>query len=583
MLALAVVLVVAGALRLYHLDRWLPYCFEEATPVTRARGFWGPSDGSFDFDPHFYNYPALAFYLHFLTQAVVLVVGYVSGLVASVDEFRRLLVVRWPAFLLLARGVTVAMDLCAVWAASRLSRVFCNDPAGGKAGPLGVAIAALVAFNALHARLTQRVMVDIPLTFLVLLALHRLVLVLQRNTMRAYLAAGACIGLATATKYTAALLVVPLLAVSAHHLVRGTSRRTVALGTAASLATAAAIFLVCNPYCLLEAGEFIGDIRLESTHMEVGHFGHDLGTGTAAFYVAALWQATGIVGLAAIGACLSAVRQRDGAAGLLILWIFVYLTVVATWEMRADGYLLPVVAPILILGCRLLLGPALSVFRPRWRAGVLFVVFLLYLAPQAHALRGHYDRVSRPHTQVQLLKWFPSAIPAPSLIALEVYTLPPEALHAYGTVRLRLDTVDPQRHSCFYDLGLYQDFDYIIISSGAYQRYVDRAEEFPVQCRFYDELSRSWEIVRRFDPEPAVGPTILVFRNPTPERPDGPFNAERLRRLDGARAQCILQFLERLRGLLDARGLRHRAESVQGFIERVEAFEAKQQQESRRR
>ena len=51
---LAFILALATAVRLWNLGWGLPDLFEEATPFTVARKFWGPVGGSFAFHPDFF-------------------------------------------------------------------------------------------------------------------------------------------------------------------------------------------------------------------------------------------------------------------------------------------------------------------------------------------------------------------------------------------------------------------------------------------------------------------------------------------------------------------------------------------------
>jgi hypothetical protein len=66
------ILLIAAGLRAYHLDYDLPEIYEEATPMRQAWEMWNWDGDGFDFNPHFFNYPALTFYIHFIIQALYL-------------------------------------------------------------------------------------------------------------------------------------------------------------------------------------------------------------------------------------------------------------------------------------------------------------------------------------------------------------------------------------------------------------------------------------------------------------------------------------------------------------------------------
>ncbi len=185
--------LIAAVLRAWQLERWLPAYYEEATPVLRAMAFWA----DFRFDPGFYNYPALSFYAQFLAQAGYLFWTLIQG--GSLVEFRQGLEAAAPNLVLLGRWVTVFCDLGTAAAAFWLGR---------KVGDarVGLLAAGLVAVNALHVRLAQYVLVDVPLALCMLVALGWIVDLTRAPSPSAYFKAGLGIGVAAAVKYTAGLL-----------------------------------------------------------------------------------------------------------------------------------------------------------------------------------------------------------------------------------------------------------------------------------------------------------------------------------------------------------------------------------------
>src|SRR5207249_2280387 len=115
------------------------------------------------------------------------------------------------------------------------------------------------------------VTVDVPLTFFVLLALWRLVLVSQQGRASDFVLAGAAIGVATATKFSALPLFVPLAVAALHRVV--IERRFVLIAGRVALAVvaAAAAFAVAEPYAVIDFKAFSHDI-LEQSQM-VRHAG----------------------------------------------------------------------------------------------------------------------------------------------------------------------------------------------------------------------------------------------------------------------------------------------------------------------
>jgi len=562
-LLLALLLGIAILLRVHHLERWLPDLFEEAVPILKARSFWGREVGGFDFNPHFFHYPALSFYIHFAFQAVVLSIGFVLRSIPSLEAFRTLLETDWHSFALLGRGVTVLFDLCTILVAWLLGNRF-----GERIGP---ATAMLVAVNALHVRLAQYIVVDIPLVFFALFSLLFLLDVQERGRTGDYLKAGLAIGLAAATKYTAALLVAPLIFAALSTVEIRKDVKTLLTRISLSLGAAGLTFFLVNPFILFDFGAFFSDFSYERIHMETGHFGQTSGTASILFYAVEIWKSTGIIGLAAVVALMQTIGERDARRGILFIWIIAYLVVVSTWQMRADRYLLPVVAVILLMGVTAIFDMASRLKAP-WKIGMTVIAGMLYLLPQSFALDAHYAGVSAPDTRSQARVWFQEQIPPGSLVAVETYTIQPGVLNGYLDIRLYTDVVDPQRWSCFYDLGWYANFDYILISSFVYQRYLDRADEFPVQIQFYRNLEESWKVAKRFDAEEKSGPTIVAYQNPGDSRVDATYDPEIYKNLAGATPSSALTLLRRLEKIHRIAGFERKAADVAMRISFLEDF-----------
>ncbi|MDP6699559.1 MAG: glycosyltransferase family 39 protein, partial [Candidatus Latescibacteria bacterium] len=454
--------LIATVLRAWQLERWLPAYYEEATPVLRAMAFWA----DFRFDPGFYNYPALSFYAQFLGQAGYLFWTLIQG--GSLVEFRQGLEAAAPNLVLLGRWVTVFCDLGTVAAAFWLGR---------KVGDarVGLLAAGLVAVNALHVRLAQYVLVDVPLALCMLVALGWIVDLTRAPSRSAYFKAGLGIGVAAAVKYTAGLVALPLAAVA----LLG-SRRDWTGALLAGLA-ALGIFFALNPYILWHFDAFWHDFTYEREHMALGHFGQDRAQWTVAFYAVELAWAVGVVGLVALWGLRDAMRRRAADGLVLYCWVGVYLLLISTWEMRGARYLLPVVPVLLVLGAQ-------GLWRQRMR-GVLVAVLVVYGGTQAWALNDHYAALTAPDTREQVAEWVEDLVSPEALMAIEHYTYYPGPEGSdHRLFRLPIDVVHPERFAGLYAREWYGHFDYVLVSSFVYRRYLEDPERFPVQAAFYRHL-----------------------------------------------------------------------------------------------
>jgi tetratricopeptide (TPR) repeat protein len=516
---LAFLLLAALLLRLYYLERWLPAFFEEATPVRRAAGFWGEVGGSFDFHPHFFNYPALSFYIHFAAQGVVFLFDLLRGHIASLEEFRQLLRDDLPRFVLLGRWITALFDVGTVGVTFQLGKRLAGRGGGLLAG-------GCVALSCTHIRLAQTVIVDVPLTFFsVLVFLAALEALQQRRTIN-FLKIGIYTGLAASVKYTLALIggVVGIGALL-HLVIAERDWGEMGKGVC-GLATALPVFCILNPFIFLDFNTFFADFSFEVQHMARGHFTPVSDVGTVSFYAHVLWSTTGVVGIVAIAGGIAALGKRQIEAGLLFLGCVVYLGVISSWAMRAEHYVLPSVPIFFALGASAVIAGLIRLERRTAGAAILSGVVLLYAIPQMVNLREYFQYVERSDTRIQAREWLLENVGIGKIAVIESYTYSAnDTLPAMVQfLKLPLDPLHPQTTTPFYDLRWYDNFDYVVTSSYVSQRYLDRPTEFPAQQRFYRTLESNWPIVERFAPEQVNGPLVTVHQNPRSREEDEPFD-----------------------------------------------------------
>jgi hypothetical protein len=225
------------------------------------------------------------------------------------------------------------------------------------------------------------------------------------------------IGLATATKYTAALLFIPLIATTLPRLIQPGQRRTVLQHLLLAMALSLAIFLLICPFTILNFEVFLKDFSYEQEHVARGHFGQNTQMPTILFYATALWSIAGIAVLAAVGGLVKTVQKRDRSWGIVFVWIGAYLLVIASWEMRSEHYFLPIIPTILLAGA-LGMDWLTTRLKARWRTVALSALVILYLWPQGGMLKEHYAAVSAPETRAQAATWIESKIPPGKLVAL---------------------------------------------------------------------------------------------------------------------------------------------------------------------
>ncbi len=148
---------------------------------------------------------------------------------------------------------------------------------------------------------------DVPALLPLAISVYGSAGVLTRGRAVDYAVAGAGLGLAAATKYTAGIVVLPLIVAWASQLT--SDRRAALRGAAVVGAAAVACFVLANPYALLSFDEFWSDVRRqEDAASGFGKLGLDYDSGLL-YYLWVLTWGLGWVPLAA--AVAGAVRALD--------------------------------------------------------------------------------------------------------------------------------------------------------------------------------------------------------------------------------------------------------------------------------
>jgi 4-amino-4-deoxy-L-arabinose transferase-like glycosyltransferase len=555
-LAAFAVVSVAAAVRLYGIDWGLPHLFEEATPLRRAWEMWGwGAQRQFDPNPHFFNYPSLMLYVHFVGQGLLLLGMKLVGAIDSTLDARLMYLLERTPFVVAGRLITTGFALGTVWLAYAFGRRVASPAAG-------LLAAFCLAVNASHVAQSQLVSVDVPLTFFVLLSLWFAVRLVETPDRRCYVLTGIAAGLALSTKYTGVFLVVPV--VAAHFIARRVHSQPDAVGARPSWrritltgVVALATFALTSPYVFLDFPTFWNHMLLERQHMTLGHFGLD-SSQSWLFYARALsgrllgWP---LAILSAAGLVRGVIRRRPWAL-ILGSFVLIYWLVIGSWEMKADRYALPLLAPLILFASAVVADVARIRewrFGPRWLPGAAAAVLALAMVVPVFAqYPAHFERLE-PDTRVAAGEWIEAHVPAGSFIVWEYYgpdLLQPVEVWSqdvdvrrvlvsgdtgrplYAVQTLPMLQFAPERCGVFYDLSLYEMADYVITTSNVRGRYESDRTRFARQVAFYRELEATYDRAIEFGPDGMTGPTITVYRNPRHDRPFAQRRPEAPRNLD---------------------------------------------------
>lgn len=544
---LLLVVLAAVALRFWHIAADLPDFLEEAIPFRSALELWSWTGSPTDWNPHFFNYPSLTLYLHFLLQKLAWIVAHAAGLARSPADWFLLYLANPSGMVIPARVAHVAFDALAVG----LTGLVAERVRRGA----GVPAALLAALSATLVTTARSISTDTVMGALALGALDRMLAWRERGGARRLVSAVVLIGLATGAKYPAALVLLPL----AWILWARDQGRGLALWPWC-VAGALGVFLLTTPYALLDFTAFRRDFGYESLHVASGHLGQATGVGLP-FHVRNLLRDLGPVGLALLGvsAALMVPRTTRTIAVAVWLYLLVFLGPIAVARFGAERYLVPVVPAAAALAAAAALELAAR-SAPRWRAAVAVVLLGGLLIPALVTGTRAAARGGRL-TQVEARRWLEAHLLARDLVVEEawgpglpsvsaralVQTSPifraadPEAQRRYlarpwfhavslplfvaGRVSSRVqpsggDAVDLEVLPAAVDLNgvayygrLFGGVDVVVTSSSVRGRFTADSARYAIACAFYRVLDSTATVLVRITPHDQLdGPEIVVYR-----------------------------------------------------------------------
>ena len=234
------IVVAAAALRLWNIGAGIPYAVGPDEPHVMNRVAHMMKTG--DFNPHFFDWPSLTFYLNLAVSCLAFLAGAMRGAWNHLDQVSAAeLYLAGRQFTALAGAATVALTFVAArrWGS-----------------PVALVAAGLMAVIPGHVRESHFVLTDVPTALFTTLALWMALRAHERQTWASFLWAGAAVGLAASCKYNGSVaIVMPLVVV----LGSGGGVALMTQRTLLVLASMLAGFLAGTPYAVLDLPAFLND------------------------------------------------------------------------------------------------------------------------------------------------------------------------------------------------------------------------------------------------------------------------------------------------------------------------------------
>jgi 4-amino-4-deoxy-L-arabinose transferase-like glycosyltransferase len=407
---LAIVLGGGLALRLWGVAQGLPYAYnaDEADHfVPKAIAMFGHS-----LNPkYFANPPAFTYVLHLLFA-----VWFGGGAGA-----RRAFALHPDEVYTLARVIAALLGTAALWLLYATGARLFNRAVG----LLAAAIEAVAFLPVFYAHLALN---DAPTLAPVTLSLLGSAGVLRKGRRRDYLLAGIGLGLACASKYTAGIVLLPLLAATATrylHVPPGARAylvgRRAMLGLVLAGAGALVAFLVANPYAVLDFRDFHSELVHQSTLSaeSQGKLGAPREGGVLYYLWSLSWGLGWVPALAALGGAVTVWCREQRLGWLLVPAPLLYLAFMGLQGRYFGRWLLPIFPILCLLAAFFALRLVQAGASRQLRIGLAALLVLALLA-QGLVYSVHSGLVlSRADTRNLTRAWIVANVPRGAPIVAE--------------------------------------------------------------------------------------------------------------------------------------------------------------------
>ncbi len=570
--ALAVVLLVAAALRCYNItwdDGKLTHPDERSTVAFYAPTMHLPKDWSTALDPRqstfnpfwdlnsqhrrSYTYGHFPLYVLTITANLVHNLAPVAERVGASPETVQTLATAngSPGFAYVGRFLMALADTFTVYLVYLIGRRIYGQAAG-------LLAAAFSAFTVTQIQLAHFFAVDPISTTFTLLALYGAILMVERRTRGAAALTGLGAGLAIASKFSA----LPILAapvVAAMIMVwkpgqDGRTDRTARLSSPKSQAlryllmafiAAFLVFAITSPFVFLDWGSFKQAVIVEQGAMASGRADMPFtrqyrGTTPYLYHIEqqlrwGMGWPLGIVAFLGLGWVLVRALLRRARPGELILlsWIVPYFGVTGLFLAKFVRYMVPLVPLFIVMGAGTLCQFRVSSFAFRVASGGLrfrlsplairnALVAVILGATIFWALAFVFGVYGTDHSWIIASRWIYEHVPDGSVLASEHWDddLPlglPEpganiGAHGYRLVELPMYEDDNESKYQLLRSKL-SEADYVILSTNRLYGAIPRLpERYPMSTRYYQLLfagELGFEKVAEFATYPRLGPFVF--------------------------------------------------------------------------
>jgi len=513
------IFLVALALRLWGSNFGLPNLEQVDEWAVADRALHIVQTGNFDpldyrnptlpdTDRQAFTYPTLYTYL----ETGVFAARFLQGVAA--DKYEAVANITAtnvkPDFYLWGRALTALLGALTAGLVYAVGRRFYGRK-------VGLVAALFMAFFYLNVQNSHYITTDVPSGFFALLPFLFIWPILQgRDNWKIYTAAGLLAGLAVATKYNNALILLPIVAA---HLVGRPPRRWLSWNIGLAMVGLLAGFVAGAPFVIFHLPNFLTDVADIINHYQnLGHAGYQ-GDNNWLYYLQAIgYENLAMLGLAIVGITIACGRHLGRDLVLLSFPLVSYLQL-SSYKVNFTRNLMPILPFLAIFG-----GLALVLlvegffkitkarFSDKFRLQNLAIGGLAALAITGPAFSiVNYDSYNaRPTTRALALDWATNNLPRGAKLWLEPGSLELLPHNQYQSSGGDSVLAHP------FDWYAANDYNYVVLSEATYKNLYQKGD--PGYKSLIDgTLPGDFKLVKSFKRDAnQPGPTIIILNTGLP-------------------------------------------------------------------
>ena len=464
-----------------------------------------------DLHPHTFNYPSLNIYLQAIAYSLLQIYNYVLG--HSISNIAKI------DYYLLGRTVTVLLSVATVYITYEMGKRLFNEI-------IGILAAFFVCMANLHLSNSYAITVDSPVAFWSSLSMLMAIQIYNNGEKKLYyLLSGIFAGFAVSSKYTAVFAILPMVLAHIYHIRNKLPKEWIDHNLIYGLLIGAAAFFLTTPFALLDVKEFIRYLAGQRKAYAYGHPGFESESSYSLWLYLSSLSTSGYGILPTIFACIGLIwlLVKDyWKAVLIIIFPFTLIFFLGLYKTFFSRNIVAVIPFLAILTGVAVYNLAKIISQKtglrstgkNYSPSLIIVIALITILVSFSSSYKSIEELKSqtlPNTTWIATKWILENYTTKLKIVREAYTPPLEEFSSnYQVTNMGYGgKIGSPEYK-----NIVESADYVLLSSGMYDRYVNYPERYPDPAKWYNIFFAEHTLVKEFVPDwkTTGGPTIKIYR-----------------------------------------------------------------------